>query len=163
MEYNMIKTLARPLLASLTMAILASCSSTPQVCTKPGAALNQINEQLFFIKNAKQQGVEKSTLGYQYKIVHQGKGTQHPESADTVLVNYVTRRLDGTVIDSGNRTALPVSKVIEGWKLALSEMVVGDTRLIYVPAKLAYGCKSQPSNSGYDEALMFDLELLKIQ
>jgi FKBP-type peptidyl-prolyl cis-trans isomerase FkpA len=163
MEYNMIKTLARLLLATLIMAILAGCSSTPQVCTKPGAALNQINEQLFFIQNAKQQGVQKSTLGYQYKIIQQGSGKKHPDSGDTVLVNYASRRLDGTVIDSGNRTALPVSKVIEGWKLALSEMVVGDKRLIYVPAKLAYGCKSQPSNSGYDEALMFDMELVKIQ
>ncbi|KXI30295.1 FKBP-type peptidyl-prolyl cis-trans isomerase [Paraglaciecola hydrolytica] len=157
------KIFARPLIASLTMVILTSCSSTSEVCTKPGAALNQVNAQMFFIKNAKQQGVQKSPLGYQYKIVQQGKGTQHPKSGDTVLVNYITRRLDGTVIDSGIRAALPVSKVIEGWKLALSEMVVGDSWLVYVPAKLAYGCKSQPSNAGYDEALMFDMELLKIQ
>ena len=159
----MIYPFARPLLASLTMAILASCSSVPAVCNKPGAALNQVNEQLFFIDNAKQQGVQKSPLGYQYKIMHQGGGNQHPDSGDTVVVNYVTRRLDGTVIDEGYGSALPVSKVIQGWKLALSEMVVGDTRILYVPAKLAYGCKSQPSNSGYDEALMFDLELLKIK
>ncbi|WP_340677373.1 FKBP-type peptidyl-prolyl cis-trans isomerase [Paraglaciecola sp.] len=159
----MIQTLARPLLAVLTLVILTSCSSTSEVCTKPGAALNQVNEQMFFIKNAKQQGVQKSPLGYQYKIIRQGKGTQHADPGDTVLVNYVTRRLDGKVIDSGNYAVLSVSKVIEGWKLALREMVVGDSWLVYVPAKLAYGCRSQPSNAGYDEALMFDLELLKIQ
>ena len=160
----MINTFIRPLVGFFVLAALTSCSSTSSsVCTKPGAALNQVNEQMFFIKNAKQPGVQKSKLGYQYKILHQGKGTQHPKSGDTVVVNYVTRKLNGSVIDSGSSAALPVSKVIEGWKLALSEMVEGDSWLVYVPAKLAYGCKSQPSNSGYDEALMFDMELLKIQ
>lgn len=159
----MIKTLARPLLATVTMAMLAGCSSTPKVCSKPGAALNQVNAQLFFIQNAKKQGVQTSALGYQYKIIRKGNGKKNPSSGDTVLVNYVSRKLDGSVIDNGNRIALPVAKVIEGWKLALSEMVEGDSWIVYVPAQLAYGCKSQPSNSGFDEALMFDMELLKIQ
>lgn len=159
----MFNTFFHTLLTLSVTMILAGCSSTPKVCNKPGAALNQIKAQLFFINNTKQQGVKNSPLGYQYKIIHQGNGKQHIKSSDTVLVNYVTRRLDGTVIDSGYGSALAVSKVIKGWKLALSEMVEGDSWVLYIPAKLAYGCKSQPSNAGYDEALLFDLEVLKIK
>ncbi|WP_416305279.1 FKBP-type peptidyl-prolyl cis-trans isomerase [Neptunicella sp. SCSIO 80796] len=147
----------------LISAVMTGCASTSGECTKPGAALNQVNEQVFFIQNAKKDGVIKSPHGYQYKILQRGSGKVHPESGDTVIANYVTRRLDGTVIDSGYSSALPVSKVIEGWKLALSEMVVGDAWTLYIPAKLAYGCKAQPQQFGYDEALMFDLELLKIE
>ena len=157
------KPFHRLLLLASSLAMLSACSATSDVCTKPGAALNQLNEQLFFIDNAKQAGVQKSAHGYQYLVVNRGRGTEHASPGDSVLVNYVTRSLNGSVIDSGYSVSMPVSKVIKGWQLALSEMVEGDSWKLYVPAKLAYGCKSQPSNSGYDEALMFELELLKIQ
>ncbi|MBC3767092.1 FKBP-type peptidyl-prolyl cis-trans isomerase [Neptunicella marina] len=160
---NRIKQLT---LACAASTIMAGCSSTSGECSKPGAALNQVKAQVFFIENAKREGVKKSPHGYQYKVIKKGRGTRHPESGDKVLVYYQTRKLDGTLVDATQPNApmeMNVKDVIKGWQLALADMVEGDKFTLYVPADLAYGCKANPPAFGYDEALEFDIELLKIK
>ena len=110
--------------------------------------------------------VHISPLGYQYKILNTGTGTVSPSKNSTVLVNYELRSLNGIKLDSSYDRGTPIrfklSEVILGWKYALSEMVEGEKRTIYIPAELAYGCNAQPPRIGFDEALVFDVELIKI-
>lgn len=162
----MISNIKRLVFLCSSVLLMAGCSSTSGECSKPGAALNQVKAQVFFIENGKKPGVLKSPHGYQYKVIKKGRGTTHPESGDKVLVYYQTRKLDGTLVDGTQSNApmeMSTRDVIKGWQLALADMVEGDKLTLYIPADLAYGCKANPPAFGYDEALEFDIELVKIK
>jgi FK506-binding nuclear protein len=51
--------------------------------------------------------------------------------------------------------------VIKGWDIGVQGMSVGGERRITVPAKLAYGSKSQPGIPGNSD-LIFDLKMISI-
>lgn len=67
----------------------------------------------------------------------------------TVLVSYRGWLADGTVFDStGPETgprALPLGKLIEGWREGLAGMRAGGVRRLSIPASLAYGDRGSPA------------------
>ena len=58
--------------------------------------------------------------------------------------------------------ATRLSDLIEGWIIAIQQMLVGDKWEIYLPANMGYGKFSQPGIPG-GSTLIFEIELLAIQ
>lgn len=100
--------------------------------------------------------------GLASKVLTAGTGTEHPRPGDQVKVHYTGWKTDGTMFDSsvarGKQIVLPLDKVIAGWQEGLQLMVEGETRRLWIPAKLAYeGRPDRPQG-----LLVFDVELFDI-
>ena len=97
-----------------------------------------------------------------YKIIEKGEGTAHPAMNSLVMVYYKGSFIDGKEFDSnwnnGYPEAFRLKELIEGWRIALMHMVVGDHWMIYIPADMGYGNKnSGPIPSNY--TLVFEVKL----
>jgi len=87
---------------------------------------------------------------------------------DTVSVNYVRKRLDGTPLDSSGEHGTPaefavgMGSVAKGLEDGVRGMRVGGTRKLAIPADHAYvehGAGSVPAGA----TLVYDVELLRVQ
>ena len=122
--------------------------------------------QNFLQKNAQSSQVKVTATGLQYQILNEGQGKQ-PNVNSEVKVNYEGRLIDGTVFDSSIARDEPITfklnQVIKGWQEGLMLMHEGSRYRFFIPAHLAYGeigaGEAVPPNS----ALIFDVELLKVQ
>ncbi|ORY65872.1 uncharacterized protein BCR38DRAFT_339975 [Pseudomassariella vexata] len=89
------------------------------------------------------------------------------KKGDKVGVRYIGKLQDGKVFDS-NKKGKPFSfsagtgQVIKGWDIGIQGMAVGGERRLTIPAKLAYGSKSQPGIPA-NSTLTFDIKLLEIK
>jgi FKBP-type peptidyl-prolyl cis-trans isomerase len=54
-------------------------------------------------------------------------------------------------------------EVIAGWTEAIGKMRAGEARLLIIPAALAYGVRGRPPSIPRNAALVFEVELLKIE
>jgi FKBP-type peptidyl-prolyl cis-trans isomerase len=81
------------------------------------------------------------------------------------MVNYKGTLIDGTEFDaSPEGQPVPMTlEVVEGFKEALTNMPVGAKWKLYLPAKLAYGEERRSAEIGPNSALVFELELVKIE
>lgn len=63
------------------------------------------------------------------------------ETGDRVVVDYTLWLPDGTVVDSRDDASftLGVGDVIDGFRLGMEGMGIGETRLIVIPSALGYG------------------------
>ena len=131
---------------------------------KTEAEKNQKEGDAFLAKNKKRKGVHVTASGLQYEVIKQGKGPK-PKRSDTVTVDYVGTKIDGTKFDSsidrGKPAEFPLANVIPGWTEGLQLMPVGSEYKFFVPAKLAYG-EHGPGVIGPNATLIFDVKLLKI-
>lgn len=104
----------------------------------------------------------KERTGLAWKRLEEGTGTDHPGPGDTVLVDYIVWTPEGQWIDSsyakGSSATLGFDSVIEGWQQALAQMVPGEKRRLWVPARLAY--ENDPSKP--QGPLIFDVKLIEI-
>jgi FKBP-type peptidyl-prolyl cis-trans isomerase len=88
-----------------------------------------------------------------------------------VLVVHSTGKLfeSNTVFDPKDPDEDPFhfilgrGQVIEGWDLGLLGMCAGEIRRLVVPSKLGYGERGAPPFIPGDNALVFEVELLKIE
>lgn len=145
-----------PALVALTLAPLIAMAESP---LEKG--------QKFLEENAKKDGVKTTASGLQYKVITEGTG-KTPTRTDTVEVHYRGTLVDGKEFDSsykrGQPAAFPVGAVIAGWTEALQLMKEGSKWMVYIPSKLGYGSRGTPGGPiGPDEALVFEVELLKIK
>ena len=121
----------------------------------------------FMARNRKQPGVVQLPSGIQYAVITKGTGTVHPGVTSTVVVNYRGMLIDGTEFDStwahGAPVSFTVDKVIPGWQDVIPRMRVGDRWKVVIPPQLAYGDVGALPRIGPNEALVFEIELLKIE
>jgi hypothetical protein len=94
---------------------------------------------------------------------------KEPQLGSTLYVNYVgTNFKTGKIFDASWKRKEPfkfvigAGSVIEGWDKGIKGMKEGGRREIRIPAKLAYGSKGRPGIPA-NEALIFDIDLLKVQ
>jgi peptidylprolyl isomerase len=92
------------------------------------------------------------------------------EKGDTLTVNYVGKLFsNGKTFDaSWNRNQtfpfqLGVGAVIKGWDEGLAGMKVGGRRMLVIPSDLAYGKTGSPPTIPANAALVFVVDLLKVQ
>ncbi|MEM1214068.1 MAG: FKBP-type peptidyl-prolyl cis-trans isomerase [Bacteroidota bacterium] len=131
---------------------------------KQFAAVKEEGEQ-FLAQNALRGEVVTTESGLQYEVLNPGSGAK-PTPADRVKVHYHGTLIDGTVFDSSVQRNSPatfgVTQVIQGWVEGLQLMSTGAKYKFYIPYNLAYGERgSQPKIPPY-AALIFEVELLKI-
>ena len=93
------------------------------------------------------------------------QGNLQPLLTSTVTVKYKGQLYDGTVFDSTATTGsdtvrnLSVSDLILGWKLALTQMHVGDSVELVIPYSEGYGNTASSSIRAYS-TLRFGLKLV---
>lgn len=94
------------------------------------------------------------------------------EAGDIVTVQYVGRLTNGTVFDAsanhpetakGFTFTLGTGQVIQGWDQGVAGMREGGQRQLLIPASLAYGERAIGDVIPANSALIFDVELLKVQ
>jgi FKBP-type peptidyl-prolyl cis-trans isomerase len=106
---------------------------------------------------------ERGVSGLASVVLKPGTGTEHPRLWDEVQVHYTGWTSDGKMFDNTRRRATPgkfsLHQVIDGWGEGVQKMVVGESRRLWVPAKLAYA--ERPDGPQGD--LVFDIELLAVR
>jgi len=114
----------------------------------------------------KKDGVKELPGGVLYRVIKAGTG-KSPTADDVISVNYSGKVIDGREFDNSDRHGGPVdlqlSKVIKGWRTAVTKMKEGGKWEIVVPPDLAYGSKGAGGVIGPNETLVFDIELVKIK
>lgn len=132
---------------------------------KVAAEKNKSEGAAFLAKNKSKSGVKTTATGLQYEVLKQGTGPK-PKATDTVKVNYLGTKVDGTKFDSSydrNEPAtFPLNGVIKGWGEALQLMPVGSKYKLVIPADQAYG-EQAPPTIGPNAVLVFEVELLSIE
>ncbi|AWM32325.1 FKBP-type peptidyl-prolyl cis-trans isomerase [Hymenobacter nivis] len=128
-------------------------------------ANNKAEGEAFLTENAQKAGVTTLPSGLQYEIITEGSGKK-PTLKSSVTTHYHGTLPNGTVFDSsyqrGQPATFPVNGVIAGWTEALQLMPEGSKWRLYIPSDLAYGKRGAGRDIGPDAALVFDVELLKV-
>jgi FKBP-type peptidyl-prolyl cis-trans isomerase FklB len=126
---------------------------------------NKAEGEAFLAENANKPGITTLPSGLQYEVLTEGTG---PKAGlrSSVTTHYHGTLLNGNVFDSSYQRGQPatfgVSQVIPGWTEALQLMPEGSKWRLYIPSDLAYGKRGAGRDIGPDSALIFDVELLKV-
>jgi FKBP-type peptidyl-prolyl cis-trans isomerase len=157
-------TLTEPEALAVRQDFMEKLRGEQQAKLKAEAEKNQKEGDAFLAKNKAKKGVKVTASGLQYEVVKEGSGPK-PAKTDTVTVNYVGTKIDGTEFDSsikrGQPAKFPLANVIPGWTEGLQLMPVGSEYKFFIPAKLAYG-EHGPPQIGPDATLIFDVTLISI-
>lgn len=138
---------------------------------KEAAASNLAAGNKFLEANGKREGVVTAKSGLQYEIINKGGDEKYvapkegAEDNKQFLVNYKGTLIDGKEFDSSPPgQPVPMTlQVVEGFKEALTTMPVGAKWKLYLPSNLAYGEERRSADIGPNCALIFELELVKIE
>ena len=126
---------------------------------------NKVEGEAFLAENSRKPGVTTLPSGLQYEVLTEGSG-QKPGLGSSVTTHYHGTLINGTVFDSsyqrGQPATFPVNGVIAGWTEALQLMGEGAKYRLYIPSDLAYGKRGAGRDIPGDTALIFDVELLKV-
>lgn len=126
---------------------------------------NQARAEEFLSQNRGRTGIVALPSGVQYRIIEEGEGAR-PSLEDIVTVHYRGSKIDGREFDSSFRRGVPavfqVNSVIEGWQEVLPLMREGAMWQVFLPPELAFGLRGDPPIIGPNEALQFDIRLVKI-
>ena len=126
---------------------------------------NKAEGEAFLAQNAAKAGVATLPSGLQYEVLTEGGGKK-PSLGSSVTTHYHGTLINGTVFDSsyqrGEPATFPVNGVIAGWTEALQLMGEGAKYRLYIPSELAYGKRGAGRDIPGDTALIFDVELLKV-
>jgi peptidylprolyl isomerase len=130
---------------------------------QPGPGEGDLNTKP---KIPKQAGTAPTKLVAQDVIV--GTGPEAKEG-DQVSVQYVgVLHSNGKEFDSSWKRKTPFDftigggNVIQGWDQGVLGMKVGGRRRLIIPADLAYGATGQPPSIPPNSALVFDIDLQKV-
>lgn len=129
-------------------------------------AENKAAGEAFLAENGKKDNIITTASGLQYEVVEQGDGAS-PSASDNVTVHYKGTTIDGKVFDSsydrGAPATFPLNRVIAGWTEGLQLMKEGGKFRFFIPSELAYGERGAGNLIGPNSALIFDVELIKVQ
>ncbi|MEM9619280.1 MAG: FKBP-type peptidyl-prolyl cis-trans isomerase [Pseudomonadota bacterium] len=132
------------------------------------ASENLAASKAFLAENADRDGVTVTNSGLQYMVLEEGPASgATPVSTDQVVVHYVGTLKDGVEFDSsrarGAAATFRLNQVIPGWTEGVQLMSEGDKFRFFVPPDLAYRDRGAGPVIGPNEALIFDVELIKVQ
>ena len=150
-------------LAALLLALPAAAQDAPPEDTRTTAWHNA--QQAALHSRTAADGWYTLDGGVKFKRTA-GDGTgSAPTVADEITIHYTGRFIDGEVFDSsverGEPATFPLSRLVQGWQVAIPYMGVGDTAEIAIPAEYAYGVDGKGPIPG-GATLLFTIELLGI-
>ena len=132
------------------------------------AALVSVNlekSEKFLAENAKKEGVITTESGFQYKIITEGTGVA-PIATDEVTLHYTGTLADGTKFDSsrdrGTPTTLGANRFIPGFTEGLLLMKEGAVYEFYIHPSIGYGENPRAGVIQPNDALVFNVELIKV-
>ncbi|VAW01224.1 FKBP-type peptidyl-prolyl cis-trans isomerase FkpA precursor [hydrothermal vent metagenome] len=125
-----------------------------------------VDEGKAFLKqNKEKSGIETTDSGLQYKILLEGTG-KSPNATDRVTVHYEGTLIDGTKFDSSYDRGEPIdfglNQVIPGWTEGVQLMKEGAKYKFFIPSELAYGPQGSPGAIPPNAALIFTVELIRV-
>ena len=136
-----------------------------QEANEKKTAAMRVEGETFLAENKTKEGVKVTESGLQYKVLKSGTGKM-PTANDEVTVHYAGTLIDGTEFDSSIKRGQPatfgVSEVITAWTEALQLMQEGDKWIIFVPSELGYGERGAGGQIPPYSALIFEVELIKV-
>jgi FKBP-type peptidyl-prolyl cis-trans isomerase FklB len=119
----------------------------------------------FLEKNKKNEGVQVTESGLQYRIVKKGNG-KFPKKSDTVKVHYEGKLTDNTVFDSsfnrGQPIEFPLGNVIPGWTEGMQLIDEGGEIELFIPYNLGYGEAGAGGMIPPFATLVFKVQLISI-
>lgn len=127
--------------------------------------LSAEKNKAFLEANAKKEGVKVTATGLQYKVLKAGTGKQ-PGPTSKVTVHYTGKLINGKTFDSsegGDPVSFPLNRVIPGWTEGLQLMKEGEKAELVIPSDLGYGERGAPGAIPPSQALVFEVELIKVQ
>ncbi len=169
MKYSI--SLRVALVTLLSLLLLASCEDPIDATTQW-----RINNESSFNEYASKEDYTKASLpgssAYVYmKWLAHGEGKEYPIETSRIKCHYEMRMLVGDKVVDGNygseRSAQfainrgPKNQLIEGARIGLQQMVVGDEAEIIIPWYLAYGDSRSGEINPYS-ALKFRIKLEEI-
>ena len=97
--------------------------------------------------------------GLRYVIIEEGEGSR-PTVDSTVNVKYRGTLLsDNSLFDENTEgIELPLSFVIDGWKIGIPLIKEGGKIMLYIPSRLGYGCRGRGSSIPSNANLIFEVE-----
>jgi FKBP-type peptidyl-prolyl cis-trans isomerase len=143
-----------------------------QAREKETATANLEAGKKFLEENGKREGVITTKSGLQYEVIAKGGEEKYvapkeegAEDNKQFLVNYKGTLISGKQFDaSPEGEPVPMTlQVVPGFKEALTTMPVGAKWKVFLPSSLAYGEERRSADIGPNCALVFELELVKIQ
>ncbi|MFM8330174.1 MAG: FKBP-type peptidyl-prolyl cis-trans isomerase [Candidatus Methylumidiphilus sp.] len=144
----------RTVLAAMLFGFLGGCQKSDSGQSKQAG-------EVFLAENAKKEGVVKTASGLQYQVLQAGAGRQ-PAATDSVTVNYKGSLISGQEFDSGQGISFPLNGVIPGWTEGLQLMKEGGKYRFFIPSGLAYGESGAGRLIPPNAALVFEVDLLKV-
>lgn len=128
---------------------------------------NKLAGEKFLADNAKKANIKTTASGLQYEVLTAGTGSVAPKATDSVTVHYKGTTIDGKEFDSsysrGTPATFPLNRVIPGWTEGVQLMKEGAKYRFYIPSDLAYGPRGAGAAIAPNSALIFDVELIKIE
>jgi FKBP-type peptidyl-prolyl cis-trans isomerase len=141
----------------------------PQATTIWRLELVEVLEPLavpeFRVPNAEKAVVTASGLQIETLRPGTGAGIRRDQQARVHYAGWLA--VDGKLFDSsygrGEPSVFGVTQVIPGWTETLLTMTVGQSVLVRIPSRLAYGATGSPPNIPPDAELVFQVELLGVE
>ncbi|QRW15186.1 FKBP-type peptidyl-prolyl cis-trans isomerase [Ceratobasidium sp. AG-Ba] len=107
-------------------------------------------------------------MGVEIERIRPGDGKTFPQAGDTIEIHYIGKLANGTQFDSSRdrggpfKTQIGTGRVIRGWDEGVPKLSLGEIAKLSIPSELAYGAHGMPPTIPKDAALIFEVELLKI-
>jgi FKBP-type peptidyl-prolyl cis-trans isomerase FklB len=121
--------------------------------------------EAFLAENARKEGVVSLPSGLQYRILKEGSGKK-PTEGSTVECRYRSSYVDGTEFgrsdSSGKPATLVVSRLVPGFREALTLMPEGSKWQIFLPPRLAYGEQGTGSVAPW-RTIIIEVELVAVR
>jgi FKBP-type peptidyl-prolyl cis-trans isomerase len=147
------------------LTLAAALIMTMNACSAPDskqAPKQTLTEgEAFLTENAAKPGVVVTASGLQYQVLKAGSG-QKPSAGDSVTVNYVGSLISGSHFDEGKGITFPLNAVIPGWTEGVQLMQEGASYRFFIPSALAYGERGAGRVIPPNAALIFDIDLIKV-
>jgi FKBP-type peptidyl-prolyl cis-trans isomerase len=158
-----LKSIRNRIIATLIAFITGFIMFSMANATTP--AENKAAGEKFLAENGQVAGVVTTASGLQYQVFTEGAGAS-PKATDNVTVHYKGTTIDGKEFDSsysrGEPATFPLNRVIAGWTEGVQLMKEGAKYRFFIPSNLAYGERGAGRDIGPNAALIFDVELIKI-
>jgi FKBP-type peptidyl-prolyl cis-trans isomerase len=137
-------------------------SAPSSCCSGDDAAANLAESGAFLVANGKLPNVEATGSGLQYRILNSGEG-KRPLPASTVTVNYRAILPSGDYLFSQSAAKWRVASLLKGLSEGIQLMPEGAWYRLYLPPELAFGEAGSAPSIKPNAALIFDVQLTKIE
>ncbi|MBL7859142.1 MAG: FKBP-type peptidyl-prolyl cis-trans isomerase [Cyclobacteriaceae bacterium] len=105
---------------------------------------------------------QQDPSGMRY-VLYNTTGKAKPTAENCVEVKYTGKFMEnGQIFDASEKIAFPLNQVIEGWRLGIPLLGIGDSATLFIPSSLGYGPRGYPGAIPPNAILIFDVTLLGI-